>query len=72
MTEHIRLVEEDNSPDRDVVEFLLSCGHYCGPVHCASSVFDFPDEVYDCSTCGREVQMDLGLQASLYAARYTT
>ena len=52
--------------DEDTVECLLTCGHWNGPVHCASRHFDFPDEPHDCDVCGEERQWDLRLQALCY------
>ena len=46
---------------------LLTCGHFSGPVHEASSVWDFPDEAHGCPTCGEDRQLDLRLQAALVA-----
>lgn len=45
----------------------LTCGHFTSPVHPASSQWDFPSDAHRCSTCGAEVQLDLRLQAALYA-----
>tara|TARA_Y100000361_G_scaffold81336_1_gene71939 strand:- start:2706 stop:2945 length:240 start_codon:yes stop_codon:yes gene_type:complete len=54
-----------NGTTESTVKVLLTCGHYSGDVHQASSWFDFPDEPTDCKECGCERQMDLTLQAEL-------
>jgi hypothetical protein len=49
----------------DLVDILLTCGHWYGPLHECSSSFDFPDDAYECDEgCGLR-QMDLRLQVAI-------
>jgi hypothetical protein len=48
---------------------LLTCGHYAGPFHEASGVWDGPDEAYACPNGCGERQFDLRLQLHLMAMR---
>jgi|GEM_PF-6305296 len=47
------------------IDGLLTCGHYVGPFHEASSVWDRPDEAHLCPNGCGERQFDLRLQLHL-------
>jgi len=63
------LLVEEAQGDRVGISGLLTCGHYAGPFHAASSTWDRPDEAYACPNGCGERQFDLRLQLRLMILR---
>ena len=63
------LLVEETKGAKVVIDGLLTCGHYAGPFHEASSVWDYPDEAHVCPNGCGERQFDLRLQLHLMALR---
>ena len=63
------LLVEETKGTKVGIDGLLTCGHYAGPFHEASSVWDYPDEAHVCPDGCGERQFDLRLQLHLMALK---